>query len=77
MRLDFETFVITGPTTVTNTVTRRRKHGGPVTVDANTSGVAVAELGQCRTDTFSVGNPDGPQPPVICGTNSGEHSRVK
>ena len=31
---------------------------------------------QCLTDTFSVTNPGGPAPPVICGTNTGKHMYV-
>ena len=29
---------------------------------------------QCQTDTFSVTAPGNHAPPVICGTNTGEHS---
>ena len=28
------------------------------------------------TDTFSVNNPGGSTPPIICGTNTGEHSKL-
>jgi len=35
-----------------------------------------AAASQCQTDTFSVSNSNGPAPPVICGTNSGEHSMI-
>ena len=31
---------------------------------------------QCQTDQFSVTNPGNNAPPVICGTNSGEHSML-
>jgi len=34
-------------------------------------------LGQCNTDSFSVTNPGGKAPPVICGTNTGEHMYVE
>ena len=35
------------------------------------------ELGQCQTDIFSVTAPGNNAPPVICGTNSGEHSKLR
>ncbi len=31
---------------------------------------------QCLTDTFSVTNPGGSAPPVICGENAGEHREL-
>ena len=33
------------------------------------------EDGQCQVDAFSVTSPGNNAPPVICGTNSGEHSK--
>jgi len=33
------------------------------------------QAGQCLTDTFVVSNPGGVAPPLICGTNTGEHSK--
>ena len=70
LRLDFSTFVITGPSTDTNSL------------QLATAGVALAGGGkilttmtQCLSDTFSVTNPGGQSPPVICGTNTGEHSK--
>ena len=68
LRLDFTTFVITGPSTSSATATEII-NGQPAA-----GGVAVATRGQCLTDTFSVTNPGGLTPPVICGTNSGDHS---
>ena len=35
------------------------------------------EKGQCQTDIFSVTSPGNNAPPVICGTNTGEHSKLK
>jgi len=35
--------------------------------------LAVSSATQCLTDQFSVTNPNGAAPPVICGTNTGEH----
>ena len=34
------------------------------------------EKGQCQTDIFSVTTPGNNAPPTICGTNSGEHSKL-
>ena len=36
---------------------------------------ALFELGQCQTDIFSVTAPGNNAPPVICGTNTNEHSK--
>ena len=52
-------------------VTKRIKNAGVV---ASGGTVPVTDFTQCLTDTFSVTNPDGPNPPTICGTNTGEHS---
>ena len=38
-------------------------------------GKTFFELGQCQDDIFSVTAPGNNAPPVICGTNSGEHSK--
>jgi hypothetical protein len=37
----------------------------------------VATATQCLTDLFSVTNPNGASPPVICGINTGEHMYVQ
>ncbi len=72
LRLDFNNFVITGPSMETISTTKRVKNGGVV---QNGATVPVTEATQCLTDRFSVSNADGPNPPVICGTNTGEHSK--
>ncbi len=87
LRLDFDTFVISNPSTSTEVVTNRRPNGGNIDANANADDndgdgnpdpiVQLTAFGQCLTDTFSVSNPDGPSPPTICGTNSGEHSESK
>ncbi len=74
MRLDFDTFTISGPSTNTISVSKKRDNGGPVSQNAGGDDNPVTNYGQCLTDTFSVGNPNGPSPPSICGVNSGEHS---
>ena len=70
LRLDFNTFVITGPSTDT-TVIAKTLYGQP---SSASSAVSMTDVTQCLTDMFSVTNPNGISPPVICGTNSGEHS---
>merc|ERR1711971_183224 len=65
LRLDFSTFVITGPETTTTTV-----------VVNKCGGKDLFELGQCQTDIFSVTAPGNNAPGVICGTNSNEHMYV-
>ena len=69
LRLDFSTFVISGPTTITITALTEL-NGNQVTKGS----VPVSLATQCLTDTFSVTGPSGSVPPVICGTNTGEHS---
>lgn len=69
LRLDFNQFVITGPSTSTVTVGEALFNN---LVPDN--GRQVTLNGQCLTDTFSVTNPSGSAPPIICGTNTGHHS---
>lgn len=73
LRLDFDMFVISGPSTLSDSV-GVTLNGAPVT--DITKGVAVATASQCLTDTFSISNPGGQNPPVICGSNNGEHVYV-
>ena len=40
-------------------------------------GNSFFEVGQCQDDQFSVTAPGNNAPPVICGTNSGEHSKLE
>ena len=69
MRLDFNTFVITGPSTLTDTSTKILNGA------TNAGGVEVSTASQCLTDSFSVTSPGGSTNPVLCGVNSGEHSK--
>ncbi len=75
LRLDFDTFIITGPSTSTDTVTTLVKNSGVVGGKLGQV-VPVSAAGQCLTDRFSVTNAGGPSPPVICGTNTAEHSEM-
>ncbi len=82
IRLDFDTFTISGPSTVSTSVAKRLPRSGilnnmPVATTAPAPLISVAEMTNCLTDTFSVTNPGGPSPPTICGVNSGEHSKLK
>jgi len=60
LRLDFETMVLAAPFSISAT---------SVLADGK-------KTGDCLTDTFSVSNPGGNSPPVICGTNTGQHMFV-
>ena len=70
LRLDFETFNILGPSTDTATV-------------ASVSNNVVLQNGApsnlntvCLDDAFSVSNPGGQSPPIICGNNNDMHSKI-
>ncbi|TRY80719.1 hypothetical protein TCAL_15429, partial [Tigriopus californicus] len=69
-RLDFERFVVAGPSTSTSQ-SLRILNGA---VSSSSFAPFANTASQCLTDSFAVTNPGGPSPPVLCGTNSGEHS---
>lgn len=71
MRLDFSTFVITGPSTATRT--QGKEINGVIGDIAN--GKEFSYQSQCLTDTFTVSgqNTGLNSPPTICGTNTGQH----
>jgi len=66
LRLDFETFVLNDPVTPT-TITV-----GPAAAAAG----SATRQGNCDTDSFGVTVPGGKSPPLICGTNTGQHMYV-
>merc|ERR1711899_540951 len=68
IRLDFDTFVITGPSTVTLSIGKFL--GG----EGNTAGIQQMDRGQCKSDTFAISN--APHIPVVCGTLTGEHMYI-
>ncbi len=72
IRLDFNTFVISGPSTSTATVA---KEVGGQTTYTKAVGIGYSLATVCLTDTFSVTNPGGNAPPTICGINTGYHSK--
>ncbi|XP_059081957.1 uncharacterized protein LOC131879615 [Tigriopus californicus] len=70
LRLDFNSFVIAGPST--STITIGKQTNGIIIV----AGKPVNPATQCLVDRFSVTNPGSSTPPTICGTNTGEHMYV-
>merc|ERR1712038_1914846 len=77
IRLDFSTFAINGPhsplTATTATDEATAVAHGSVTSDGTNKIDASLLWGTCNTDSFSVTSTSGTNPPVICGTNTGEH----
>ena len=71
IRIDFITFVIAGPTTLTATLAY--EIGGSISYLAASAGVIVTAASNCLTDTFTLTGPAGSTPPVICGTNTNQH----
>ena len=65
MRLDFNTFVITGPSTYTSSETLILNGG------VATGGAAANYASTCATDIFTITN--APNLPELCGTLTGEH----
>jgi len=63
-------FVIAGPSTVTTTV------GSATAGEAVGDGEDVIDVSRCIDDQFSVTSPGNAAPPVICGTNTGDHMYV-
>ena len=70
LRLDFQSFVIAGPSTLT--ASSGYEVGGSA---ATAAGKKISLATSCLTDTFSLTGPSGSVPPTICGTNTGEHSK--
>ena len=68
LRLDFETFNILGPS---STVTVQTVSNNVAPAAGTPSNLATA----CLDDSFSVSNPGGQSPPVICGNNNDMHSK--
>ena len=68
IRLDFDTFIITGP--VTTSLSIAKATGG---VAAPTAKTAMSHKTTCATDQFSVSN--APNVPTVCGTLTGDHSK--
>ena len=73
LRLDFNMFVITGPSTETNSEVLLLN--GQINAKENGDGVKANFNTNCQVDSFAVSNPGGTTPPTICGTNTGKHSK--
>ena len=69
LRLDFDNFVITGPSTVTDTI------GKTTSGQLTAAGKETTNAGRCLTDTFAVTSAST-APPAICGVNTGQHMYV-
>jgi len=70
LRLDFETFVLNDPVTATDVTV------GPVGANAAAVAGSANRIGNCDTDSFSVTSPSSKAPPLICGTNTGQHMYI-
>jgi hypothetical protein len=71
--MDFNTFVITGPNTLTASIFYNLL-GSVAAASALAIGQTASLATNCQTDTFTVTGSGGYSPPVICGTNTGYHS---
>jgi len=65
LRLDFESFTLNNPVTVTTLTSL-------IAVGAGAS----SSLGKCAVDSFTVSAPGGKAPPSLCGVNTGYHMYV-
>merc|ERR1712226_458455 len=65
IRLELETFVITGPSTISTSI------GLFLGGEASAAGVVQGDKGTCKSDTFSISGASNI--PVLCGTLTGEH----
>ena len=62
-----DTFVITGPSTVSTSI------GLFLGGEGSVAGVAQGDKGTCKSDTFAISG--APHIPTVCGTLTGEHSK--
>ena len=80
MRLDFDSFVLTGPSTSSATVgaavngqlVKRNDMIGQVPASA----ASVTQQSQCLTDVFNVVSPGNGNPPTLCGNLNNEHRNL-
>jgi len=80
LRLDFTTFIINGPSTVSVPTQVRRRLGTPVgsNVDNNYAAQGTSYATNCLLDLFSVTSAStSTNPPGVCGTLTGEHMYVE
>ena len=53
-----------------------RSLSGPTTISSTAAVSDSARVGHCHTDSMTISNPGGSQPPTICGYNTGQHMYV-
>ena len=82
MRLDFNSFVINQPSTCKLKDVQKLARLLKISKLTATTSVAIINnnknaypASQCITDQFMVTTPGSNPPPMICGTNTGEHSK--
>ena len=75
LRLDFETFVITGPSSDTTTVGVVQLGTGTLVEGEDEDNPNVTLASQCLTDQFNVLSNGCVGIPTICGINNGEHCK--
>ncbi|XP_040565514.2 uncharacterized protein [Lepeophtheirus salmonis] len=73
LRLDFISFAILPPDNGNSGVIGRILNGAPT---SKANGLEVTSSTRCNSESFSVSNPGGTTPPVICGMNDGYHMYV-
>ncbi|CAB4061610.1 unnamed protein product [Lepeophtheirus salmonis] len=73
LRLDFISFAILPPDNGNSGVIGRILNGAPT---SKANGLEVTSSTRCNSESFSVSNPSGTTPPVICGMNDGYHMYV-
>ena len=69
IRLDFNTFLISGPSTSTDSIGKTTSG-----VLSAAGALAVSTATQCLTDTFTISG--ATSVPVICGNNNGQHGKL-
>ncbi len=73
LRLDFTTFVISGPSTTTQSSAKILN--GVAVDNAVALGVSASVASRCLTDSFAVSNAAGTSSAALCGVNTGQHRK--
>lgn len=77
LRMDFDTFVLTGPSTTTISENNMQLGQGPIWLGGIADNTGTSWKTNCLHDSFSVnGRSSANIPPTICGTNTGYHMYV-
>jgi len=78
IRLDFTTFIITGPSTISQPEANRRAGTPAGYMENGLDNYGVSFTSNCLVDQFNVqGASPSTNPPQLCGTNSGFHMYVE